>query len=214
MLKITKLCRCFSWIVINQSMTVLVFFHWLSCKFSRVFLFILSKITLLIFPSSFFAGLISLTVGLFWKSSLWSYSYIKQFFPHLFAFFSKLCCYARPAALIFFLMLLLAFLYVAVIESLVSFHILLLLSDRCLSFYLRKSLFYLMLSFFILLKSCCSWSWKWFLIIEINSFSKGVSSFTGLGEPKESHYGTGVCFSLWYKWDYVTSGRYHNTVTI
>ena len=80
MSKITKLCRCLSWIAIKKSMKVLVFFHWLSCKFSQIFLFIWSKITLLIFPSSFFAGLISLTVRLFWKLSLWSFSDMKQLF--------------------------------------------------------------------------------------------------------------------------------------
>ena len=120
MSKITKLCRSFSWIVINQSMTVLVFFHWLSCNFSRMFLFILSKITLLIFPSSFFAGLISLTVGLFWKFSLWSFSDINQlFYPFVCVLFKTLLLHKTcfPTALIFFLMLLLAFLYVAVIES-------------------------------------------------------------------------------------------------
>ena len=46
---------------------------------------------------------------------------------------------------------------------------------------------------FILRKSCCNRSWKLFLTFlnlifltnEINTFSKGVSSFTGLGEIKD-----------------------------
>ena len=132
-------------------MTVYVIFHWLSCEFSRILLFILSKITLLIFPSSLFAGLISLTVGLFWKFSLWSFSDIKLFSSFVCILFRALLlrktCF--PAAMIFFLILLLAFLYVAVIESFSTFRILFLLSDRCLLFYLRMSLFYLMLSFFL-----------------------------------------------------------------
>ena len=121
MSKTIKLCRCFSWIVLNLSMTVLVFFHWLSCKFSRMFLFILSKRSLLIFPSSFFAGLISLTVGLFWKFSLWSFSDIKQFFSPFVCKSLLLHKTCFLAAFIFFLILLIAFLYAAVIEYLLIF---------------------------------------------------------------------------------------------
>ena len=120
MSKLTKRCRLLSWIVINQSMTVLIFFHWLSCKFSRMFLFILSKLTLPIFPSSFSAGLISLRVGLLWKSSLQSFSDMQQLFS-LFVciLFTNLLLRKTyfQAALIFFLTLLLVFLSVAVIES-------------------------------------------------------------------------------------------------
>ena len=121
-----------------------------------MFLFILSKITLLISPSSFFAGLISLTVGLFWKFFLWSFSDMKQLFsPFACILFKTLLLHKTcfPAASTFFLMLLLAFLYVAVLRRLVSFHILLLLGGRCLLFYLQMLLFYLMLSFFLSLAS-------------------------------------------------------------
>ena len=120
MSKITKLCRCVSRIVRNQWMTVLVFFHWLSCKFSRMYLFILTKISLFIVPSSLFAGLISLTVELFWKFSLWSFSDIKQLcspfvcIPFKSLLLQKTCFLA---AFIFFLILLVSFLYDAVIES-------------------------------------------------------------------------------------------------
>ena len=104
----------------SQSVTVLVFFHLLSCKFSRMFLFLLSKINLLIFLTSFFAWLISSIVGLFWKSSLWSSSDMKQLFSPFVRLLFKallLCKTCFPAGMAFFWMLLLAFLYVAVIES-------------------------------------------------------------------------------------------------
>ena len=58
--------------------------------------------------------------GLFWKFSLWSLSDIKQFFSPFVTILFKtlfLCQTCFPAALIFIVMLLLAFLYVAVIES-------------------------------------------------------------------------------------------------
>ena len=103
----------------SQSVTVLVFFHLLSCKFSRMFLFLLSKINLLIFLTSFFAWLISSIVGLFWKSSLWSSSDMKQLFSPFVRLLFKallLCKTCFPAGMVFFWMLLLVFLYVAVIE--------------------------------------------------------------------------------------------------
>ena len=76
--KFTILCWCLSWI--NQSMIVLAFFHWLSYKFSQMVLFILSKIALLTFRSSFLTGLIILTDGIFWKPCLCSFSDMNHFF--------------------------------------------------------------------------------------------------------------------------------------
>ena len=128
--KITKICRYLSWIAINQSMTVLVFFCSLSCKCSRIFLFILSKIALLIFPSLFFAGLISLAIDWFYKFSLWPFCDMKQFLSLFFDLLPKnidflfwcccqLCCTLR------------------LLRRLVFYRIILLLSYRCSSFYLE-----------------------------------------------------------------------------
>ena len=125
MSKIAKLCRCLSWIAISHSTTVLVFFYWLSCNFSQMlcclsYLNILSKITLLIYQSSFFAVLISLTVGLFKKFSWWSFSDVKQFFSPSACILLKALLLRNTyytGTLIFFLMLFLPFLYAVVIES-------------------------------------------------------------------------------------------------
>ena len=107
-----KLCMSLSWIAINQWTTVLVFFHLLSCKFSWMFLFTLPQITLLIFPISFLAGLISVTVDYFGKKFLWSFSDMKQLFSLFVCILFKtllLCKFCFQVALIFFLSFLLAF---------------------------------------------------------------------------------------------------------
>ena len=69
--------KCLLRILLNQSITVSVFLHWFKPIASRMFLFAVSKIALLICPNSFFAGFMSLTVGLLLKFSLWSFRVIK-----------------------------------------------------------------------------------------------------------------------------------------
>ena len=125
-----------------------------------------------------------------WTFSLWSFSDIKQLFsPFVFIVLKTLLlrktCF--PAALIFLLTLLLAFFYVEVIES---FSILYYSSlVKRYMFAILYAYVIVLFDIFILFKSCCSLSWKWFptflklmfLTNKINSFSKGVSSFTFLG---------------------------------
>ena len=45
-------------------------------------------------------------------------------------------------------------------------------------------------------------------------FTLGVWRVSAALSDVLSHYGTRVYFSFWYKWDYVTSRRYHSTVRI
>ena len=103
----TNLHKCLLRILLNQSITVSVFLHWFKPIASRMFLFAVSKIALLICPNSFFAGFMSLTVGLLLKFSLWSFRVIKllflPFISNRFSTFSgffshqywsaSLCCY-------------------------------------------------------------------------------------------------------------------------
>ena len=82
-------------------------------------MFILSRIVLLILPSSFLAGLIRRTFGLFKKSSLWSLIVIKQLDSGLMSILSimlsnDLLTISFPFSFILFLMFSLAFLYVEV----------------------------------------------------------------------------------------------------
>ena len=94
------------------SVTFWVFFHRLKLKCSLIAKLIFSSIILLILPSSFFAGFINLTCGLFGKLSFWSFNVNKQLFPTLIStqlrisFLFKICL---PAILIFFLIELFAF---------------------------------------------------------------------------------------------------------
>ena len=60
--------------------TISVFLHWFKPIASWMFLFVVSKIALLICPNLFFAGFMSLTVGLLLKFSLWSFRVIKLLF--------------------------------------------------------------------------------------------------------------------------------------
>ncbi len=67
-----KLCLCFSLILPNHSITFWVFFHWFKFRIFLKLELILSRMILLSFPDSLFAGLISQHFGLFSKFSLWS----------------------------------------------------------------------------------------------------------------------------------------------
>ena len=113
MSKTTNLWTFLSGILLNQSMMFWVFFHWLKLKCSLIAKLILSSITLLILPSSFFAGFINLTCGLLAKLSLWSFNVKRQLFSPLISMrfrislFFKICL---PTILIFFPIELFAFL--------------------------------------------------------------------------------------------------------
>ena len=72
MSKEMNMCLFFSFIALNHSMTAAELLHLLTRGLDWILLFILSRIILLIFPSSDLAGLISLHFGLFSKFSLWS----------------------------------------------------------------------------------------------------------------------------------------------
>ena len=50
-------CFCMSGMLVNQLITSDVFFHWLSFVIFLIFELILSRICLLTFPSSLFAGI-------------------------------------------------------------------------------------------------------------------------------------------------------------
>ena len=70
-------CFCMSGMLVNQLITSDVFFHWLSFVISLTFELILSRICLLTFPSSFFAGFMRRHVGWLAKLSLWSFRLLK-----------------------------------------------------------------------------------------------------------------------------------------
>ena len=139
MSKITNLQCCLSFILLNQSMTSSVFFHWFKLILCLSSLLTACIINLLNLPSSFLAGFISRTDGLFWKFSLWSFSMIKQLLSPLMSMRCSTSLSFRiflPLMLILFLMLLFEFLYVEVIElfkrvlywSLLNLYMLLVLS--------------------------------------------------------------------------------------
>ena len=75
-------CFCLSGMLVNQLVTSDVFFHWLSFVIFLIFELILSRICLLTFPSSLFAGFMRRHVGWLVKLSLWSFKVIKA------------CCFA------------------------------------------------------------------------------------------------------------------------
>ena len=75
-------CFCMSGMPVNQLVTSDVFFHWLSFDAFLIFELILSRICLLTFPSSLFAGFMRRHVGWLAKLSLWSFRVIKA------------CCFA------------------------------------------------------------------------------------------------------------------------
>ena len=76
-------CFCLSGMLVNQLVTSDVFFHWLSFVIFLIFELILSRICLLTFPSSLFAGFMRRHVGWLVKLSLWSFKVIKA------------CCFAN-----------------------------------------------------------------------------------------------------------------------
>ena len=73
-------CFCMSGMLVNQLITSDVFFHWLSSVIFPIFELILSRICLLTFPSSLFAGFMRRHVGWLAKLSLWSFGGIKACF--------------------------------------------------------------------------------------------------------------------------------------
>ena len=144
----TKWHKCLLRILLNQSITVSVFLRWFKPVAFRMFLFVISKIALLICPNSFFARFMSLTVGLLLKLSLWSFRVIKLLFSpftsnrfstslFLKIFFHQywsvsLCCYW--------------FSCISRLWRCLSYdRILLLLISKGLFFYRRKWLSYLMI---------------------------------------------------------------------
>ena len=64
-------------IPLNQSVTVSVVLHWFKPVASRMFLFAVSKIAMLIRPTFFFSRFMTLTAGLLLNFSLWSFRVIK-----------------------------------------------------------------------------------------------------------------------------------------
>ena len=74
MSKQIKLYWCLFSIFLNQSITDVVFFHWLKLVVLLILLLILSRMSLLILPISDLVGLIILHVGLLAKFGLWSFS--------------------------------------------------------------------------------------------------------------------------------------------
>ena len=68
--------------LVNQLVTSDVFFHWLSFVTFLIFELISSRICLLTFPSSLFAGFMRRHLGWLVKLSLWSFKVIKA------------CCFA------------------------------------------------------------------------------------------------------------------------
>ena len=75
-------CFCVLGMLVNQLVTSDVFFHWLSFVAFLISELILSRICLLTFPSSLFAGFMRRHVGWLVKLSLWSFRVIKA------------CCFA------------------------------------------------------------------------------------------------------------------------
>ena len=143
-------------------MTSSVFFHWFKLKLCLSSLFIIpSIINLLNLLSSFLAGFISCTNGLFWKFSLSSFSVIKQLLYPL----MSMCCSTSlsfkmflPLVLTFCSILLFHFLYVEVMElfksilyqSLLSLYMLLVLSANVIVLSVRCSNhFYVVLKLFL-----------------------------------------------------------------
>ena len=88
-------CRCFLSIFSNQLITSVVFFPLLSFKFSHIQILIISNKDLLIFPSSFLAGFISLVVGWWAYFSIWSFKVITQLLKLLISIASNIsACFA------------------------------------------------------------------------------------------------------------------------
>ena len=62
---------------LNQSLTVVVFRHWLTMMVFATFMIIFSRSFLLVSPNSLFEGLSSRHLVLFWMFGLWSLTVIK-----------------------------------------------------------------------------------------------------------------------------------------
>ena len=75
-------CFCMSGMLVNQLITSDVFFRWLSFVIFLIFELILSRICLMTFPSSLFAGFMRRHVGWLARLSLWSFGVMKA------------CCFA------------------------------------------------------------------------------------------------------------------------
>ena len=84
-------CLCYSVMLPNQSMAFCGLLHWLAFEISLKLQFISSRITLLSFPDSLFAGLMSRQVGLFSKLSLWSLSEMNDLFVQFCHQFQAYC---------------------------------------------------------------------------------------------------------------------------
>ena len=140
----TNLRKCLLRIPLNQSITVSVFPHWFKPIASRMFLFFVSQIALLIRPNSFFAGFMSLTVGLLLKFSLWSFRVIKLLFSSFISnrfstsLLFKICF---PSILIWFFLCCYWLSWISRSWRCLSYdRIPLLLIGKCLWFYQRKCL--------------------------------------------------------------------------
>ena len=68
---------CLFSMLLNQSITYSVLFHWFNSKIILSSELKSSSMILLIFPNSFFKGFINLHVGFDLKSSLWPFSVMK-----------------------------------------------------------------------------------------------------------------------------------------
>ena len=112
----------FSSIFIIHSIRFCVFFHWLAFNcFIRLEL-TLPKITFLILPIWFLAGLINLTVGLFWKYSSWSFKMKKKKnFLHWYRVRVRLLCSSKSLFL-FCLFYLWFFFFVFLYFEVIAFH--------------------------------------------------------------------------------------------
>ena len=186
-----NLWSLFSSIFINHSITFCVFFYWLTFNCSIRLELILSKTTLLILPISFLAVLMSLTVGLFWKLSLWSLRVKKKLLPSLIYGQCKASLFFKlsfPFLFILSLIFVFVFLYFGVIafrnnllcSSFVSRYMLEVLSAKVFVFF----------ELWVNLTSYWSVVWKSLLVFlnlmslttTIKSFSNVESSLTCFGE--------------------------------
>lgn len=77
--KVIKACFSFSGIALNHFVLSLVLFHRFTLVICVISLFIWSRMVLLMMPILDLHGLISLQVGLFMRSSLWSFCIVNEF---------------------------------------------------------------------------------------------------------------------------------------
>ena len=181
-----NLHKCLWSISFNKAITVSASLHWFKPIASSMLLFAVSKIALLIRSNSFFSGFMGHTVELFLNLSLRYFRVIKLLFS-LFvsnrfstSLFFKIC---SPSILVYFFILLLAFLYFEL--------------WNCLWY--SRILFVVLSAKVTVLSVLIDWIfaliffWKWFLVFinlmfctnAIRSFSKDMSSFTCLSVFKD-----------------------------